>query len=385
MKRLLVYFSTLLPVITSLLVVQPAYADLTIEVSGNGADTQNSVSANVSQTTSVSQANTADTTNSIQQSANTGGNSASDNTGDVTNISTGNVTTQTEVANNLNSSTIQSQCCQSHELDINVSGNGENSQNSVIAEVTSVSNVNVSQSASVQTLVSVQANTGDNRANNNGGNVFIRTGNIYGQGNLVNSINYTSINFGNGNWDILISTKKNGANSVNSIVTNFINDLLITKTDVADVKNQIYADLNTGGNLVLGNLNDVFIKTGDVQFAFNVVNDPVNYETIKICCQDGEIPGGGGNVPPPGPGGNPVAPPPSGGSPGPTSSSSGNGGGNGGSVLAALAQILPATGASAFHFWIMAVVYLLTFLLGLYVRLRAGRSPTYRHRYAYTN
>lgn len=382
-RKIFILLASLLPSLIA--VVQPAMvaAEIQIEVSGNGSDTQNSVNVDSSQNTTVNQENTADVSNDVSQEANSGGNSISDTTGGDSTITTGSVTENTSVVNDLNNSEVALACCNDNSINITVAGNGSNSVNTVNTQVAGNTVINVTQVANVNNDIKIIGNSGENTiSGTTGGNSLIDTGNVKAGGKLENILNHAEIRVGQGAWDITIINKDNGDDSVNVIYLDFVDNLYINRLNLADVNNNIYADLNTGRNNILDTLGDATIRTGDVEFAFNVTNGPINTgSTQVICCEDGEVPDGGdgdgdgGPLPSPSPG----VPPPTISGNGEHKDEDGDGDG-GGDVLVALTDILPATGASAFHFWILAVVYLLTFLSGLYMRLRAGRSPDSRPR-----
>ena len=379
MKRIQILLSAALPALFLVLPVVPTFAEIQVEVSGNGNTSQNTVTVSSDQNTNVSQTNEADVNNSVASGANTGENNAANNSGATIELSTGDISSQTNVTNNLNASSVATPCCGS-TLDVTIDGNGSDSVNTIHTEVTSTTTINVAQIANITNNINVLANTGNNQANDNAGAVEINTGDITTKGYLTNAVNLAHVTVAPGEWDIHIINRDNGVASTNVVVVNFVNDLFLWRNEIADINNHIYADLTTGRNSANGNLNDVLIDTGDIDFSFDVVNGPINVGgTEVLCCEDG-TPVDPGDSPNPLP--NPGLPPASGGS-SPNNNGSFNGNGNGsgksaGEVLGALTQILPATGASAIHFWIMAVVYLITFLSGLYVRLRAGRSPDVR-------
>lgn len=369
MKKSIFLIFAALPVC---LVVAPLFAvraDIVVEVTDNGAGSQNTINNSSNTTTQTDQTNSTDITNAVSSTANTGDNTASGNYGEVS-MTSGDVTTQTSVANNANSNTVVAPCCE-NSLDVIVSGNGADSVNTIQTQFSTATTVNVTQIATITNTIHLNANTGDNTASYNNGDVEIRTGNIKAEGTLQNQVNQTQLTVGAGEWNIHIINRDNGVDSTNVVYLNFVDDLLLWRNDVANVNNQIFADLNTGRNTALSNLENVLIDTGNIDFSFDVVNGPINIGGAEvICCEDGApIDDPGDHSPQPG------IPP------GQTSNSNSSGSPSGGShvssadVLGALASILPQTGTSALHFWIMAVVYLLIFLSGLYLRLRAGRSP----------
>ncbi len=385
----------LFPILLSLLFlnfrIQPALADIIVDVSGNGGNTQNTVTVSSSQTTEANQTNTAQAENNVSQDAISGDNTASNNSG-ATQISTGNVSEQTSVKNELNSSTvINNKCCQ-QDIEVSIIGNGVKSENQV--EVNSKTNVSIdiNSNARIENNLAFNGSSGHNTVGDNGGDVIVNTGNINVEGNVTNSVNTSQVKTGVGEGDIIIFNKNNDADSLNNIKIIVDDEFNFIREQNADIYNNFIAHLQTGGNEAENNLGNVFIGTGSTQLSFNLINAPVNEENAEILCCDNSTP----INPPDGDGDgdsntNPSAPPPGTGGTTVTTSNSSSGGssssssdsGNGGQLLASLAQILPATGASAFRFWIYSVVYLLIFLSGLYLRLRAGRSPDYSRIYVY--
>ncbi len=386
-RKIILLLASLLP--SLLAIVRPVLvvAEIQIEISGNGADTQNTINVENKQSTIVTQENTANVSNDVNQEAHSGGNLISDSTGGNTTIATGEVTENAIVVNQINSSEVAAICCNENQINITVAGNGSNSVNTVKTQVAGNTTINVNQVVQVNNDINLTANTGENAiADVTNSKAVIDTGNIKTKGNLTNVLNLAEVKVGKGAWDITIINTENGDDSVNVIFLDFVANLYINKLHLAEVNNRIYADLNTGSNKILDILADASIRTGNIDFVFNVTNGPINTGgTQVICCENGEVPDGGNG----GGDGGPL-PTPSPGIPPPTSVS-GNGehkdeadGGVGGDVLAVVTDILPITGASAFHFWLLAVVYLLTFLSGLYMRLKAGRSPDHLYSYSYS-
>ncbi len=360
----------------------PVWAEITVEVSGNGNGTNNSVAVESSQTTTVSQSNTANVSSDVHQEANTGDNQANANSGN-TQISTGDVTTSTTVTSNVNNSVVNvDNCCAGQGITVTVSGNGADSTNSVKVGVGQNVSVSIDQTANVNNQVSLTADSGHNQASGNSGSVSITTGDIASVGYIRNGINNADVNIASGRADVLIKNKNNGAGSINPITISLYDMIEVNKTDIANIANLVIAHLYTGNNFADDNSGDVTIQTGQASLAFSIINDPVNTDKVVIdyCCKEEENPPP--TPPPPSP--PPVVPPGNGGNGGNgngDSSSSGGGGGN--NLAAAIGEVLPATGSDALHFWILAVVYLLIFLAGLYLRLRAGRSPSQRLHYCY--
>lgn len=376
MKKVLLASLLLL---TSAIFFKPVYA-VELAISGNGSGSDSEVALEVTQETVVEQTNEAEVANDIQVEANTGDNQTSGNTGEGSSIQTGDINTHTEVENNLNTSTVEVGCCEPQQSNLTIAGNGTDSQNSVDLSLSQQTVVIVDQKAKLLNQIGISANTGDNTANDNLDQVEIKTGNISGSADIQNSINNTDIGANSSSFNINILVKDNGSGSVNNINLKLHKNVLIERNNVADLLNEIIFSGNTGGNQADGNSGNVSIKTGDISFNIGIKNDPLNTGSVSIsCCDD---PSGPGTPQDPS---QPAAPPPAtGGNPsnggGGDSSGNGNGSssanGNGdGEVLGLDDSILPATGSD----WMLLamIANILMFLMGLYLRLRSGRSPGY--------
>lgn len=84
--------------------IQPAFADIRVDISGNGRGSDNDVTVRHESHTSISQSNNADIDNNIRIRSNTGGNEADDNTRGRVSIRSGDIDTSIDVSNfaNLN-------------------------------------------------------------------------------------------------------------------------------------------------------------------------------------------------------------------------------------------------------------------------------------------
>lgn len=356
-------------------------AEIQIEVSENGDNSSNNVSLDQNNSTTTSQSNDTSNSNTLDQVSNTGENSIEDTTGGYSSISTGNVEQTTKISNEINNSTVVVDPCCNGNQSITVLGNGSGSVNSV--DTTSITStvVNITQNATITNTVNGIANTGNNTISNSSGNASIVTGNIYGNILLQNSANFSYESVGAGNQDVGILIKNNGDESINSVRVNEDTQVLINRYNLAVINSSLYVDFNTGGNAISGILGDAYIKTGDISSVISITNGPLNIgKTIVDCCGDPVVP----PPPPPNVGGeNPKTPPDNNHGNGGNGNSGTNGGsegggsssGNGVHIASVLANMLPSTGVSGNTSWYWTIIYLIMFLSGLYVRLRAGRSP----------
>ena len=89
----------------------PVLAGTTIEISGNGTDSDNDATISFGQSTTVVQSNTADVYNQVDAEADTGDNTANDNTGGEVSVETGDDDVNVKVGNTLNSNSAEVDCC----------------------------------------------------------------------------------------------------------------------------------------------------------------------------------------------------------------------------------------------------------------------------------
>jgi len=160
--------------------VLPAAA-VTVEVTDNGAKSDNYVSVHESCNQTVEQKNNTSVGVSISLSGNSGKNKASGNTGGSTTIKTGDVTNTAVVAvsGGNNEADVVDCCCSESEDSVTVSGNGYKTDNTVRLS----SRKSKSEKQKTKTLVEVEVelkgNSGKNKAKHNtGGDVEEDTGNV---------------------------------------------------------------------------------------------------------------------------------------------------------------------------------------------------------------
>lgn len=374
MSRKLIFLAAILFV--ALAIQADVYA-LELEISGNGNGSNSEVQVQVEQQTTVNQTNEANVSNQVETEANTGGNQANANNGNQVEIQTGNIETQTAITNELNTSIIEAVCCQQGEMTATINGNGANSQNRVELSVSKQTNVSVHQEVNIHNKISGSANTGRNEANRNNGDVTIQTGNISAKVHVANKANQAQIEVACcGSSDVSIKISGNGVDSKNSVRISLGDSVIIDKHDIANIDNLIVWDANTGENSANDSLGDVAITTGDITLEIGIQNGPINYETVRV--------GRGGEPQPPYDPGRPESPAPPPTPPSPDGGGNGNNGNgadgnkNGdeeeGEVLGiGGGGILPITGGIGMLLALLANIAM--FLMGLYLRLRSGRSP----------
>lgn len=266
-----------------------ASASTNIVISGNGAGSDNWADVSQSSNTSVNQSNTAYVTNNVSADAKTGDNNAKFNTGGDVTIKTGKASVNTTVSNTLNSNAAEVKCCQSGDTNVTISGNGADSNNTVLLNQTTNTSVNQSNYANVKNDVDANAKTGNNTANsNNGGNVTIKTGNASVDANVSTVANVNSARVSNPLGGSIPSASfvisGNGAGSDNFIVAKLAKATNVTQSNTAYVDNNVSADANTGDNNAKFNTGgDVTIDTGDADVNANVDNS-INFNFADINC-----------------------------------------------------------------------------------------------------
>lgn len=346
-----------------------------LSITGNSGSSENTVNVNVDTSTTVQQSNEAQIANDVNSNSNTGGNQASSNTGDA-NIQTGSVSNTTDVSNqNINQNTAQMNgCgCSSDVISASIGGNGDSSINNINLSILNSTDVIQANSAYILSNIGVQANTGDNIANYNGGNVSIQTGNITTLTNIKNkNINQNFDPQKNNNNLISVLISGNGSYSVNEISLAFNNVFNFESRNYAEIINNVIVDANTGRNIANKNNGSVLIATGDIVSVVNIGNENINSSFVSVDnCNCSPTP--------PGDGDGDGETPPVGGNPGtiPSSSGGGNGssvGGSAGQVLgAAIGDVLPATGS--YLMLLMTLLSIIMFAAGWYLRFGSDPSP----------
>ena len=164
-------------------------------ISGNGADSNNLIDINQTNTNNLTTNQTAYVTNNIQGNANTGENNANNNTNGNVSIDTGNIYVTGGIENGpINFSSINGVTGTGGFL-ASISGNGAGSQNTIRANFDSQTNASTDFFARIRNFVNWDLNTGRNNANGNtGGDVSITTGDIFFDFFIKNGpINFGSI------------------------------------------------------------------------------------------------------------------------------------------------------------------------------------------------
>lgn len=151
-----------------------AFADNTIQISGNGNGSDNTVSVQTSSGSSVDQYNESHVGTGIFVSQNTGDNSVSGNTGNGSDnsIDTGNATTDVTIKVSGNKNTYNGDECGCQDPEVNsvtVKNNGNGSTNTVRINKRNRKSFVQTNVLSTHSFIGVEQNTGDNSVKNNTG------------------------------------------------------------------------------------------------------------------------------------------------------------------------------------------------------------------------
>jgi len=268
--------------------VLPAFAETTIEISGNGTDSENEVKLDVDQVTSVVQDNFADIDNKVVVHADTGDNTAEDNTGGAVSIETGDATATVDVANTANSNTASVDCCPAGDVDILIKGNAaDTDENEVKLDIYSKTELFQDNQADIFNGVEVEAETGENDAEDNtGGDVSIKTGDATVGVTLSTAANYNSAQVSGSGSGGKLSARilDNGADSENEIELDVDKFLSVIQDNFADVDNFVDAEAYTGDNDAEDNTGgEASIETGDAKVTVGIDN-MVNFNWADVDC-----------------------------------------------------------------------------------------------------
>lgn len=269
--------------------VTPVAASTTLEVSGNGSNSDSEIKLDRDNTTTVVQNNSAVVTNKVSANADTGSNSASDNTGGDVKVDTGNAKTDVSVTNSLNTNEAQVACCQSGDTDVLISGNGTKSDNTVELRQDNKTGVFQDNAAKVENKIDADAKTGKNDADDNtGGDISIDTGNAETTVAVSTTANANRAVVGGGMGDQsgVVSAKilGNGSYSDNEIKLDLDHETAVVQDNFAHVRNHVNADADTGYNDADDNTGgEVSVDTGDAT-ADVTIDNMVNFNAAEVDC-----------------------------------------------------------------------------------------------------
>lgn len=169
-----------------------------------------------------------------------------------------------------------------YAMEIQVSGNGENSSSQVTTINEQTSNVTQSNEAKVDNNVNVNSNTGNNLVSNSQGDSSIETGNAKTQVEVSNSLNSNQITendckCSNGQDVKVIG---NGEGSQQNVKIGSSNQNNLNQNNNALITTNISGNINTGLNKVNGNQGSALITTGNISAKVNISNKSVNQSAI---------------------------------------------------------------------------------------------------------
>ena len=161
-----------------------AFADASLEISGNGTGSDNKIVVKNTSNCTVKQKSNTNVGLEVNVYSNTGGNKASGNTGGDVTIDTGSVTTDisVDVAGGSNEATNPC-CCVPEGQDASnsalISGNGEDTTNRIRVKNRKTQYVKQKANTDLVAGLGVTSKTGKNKAKNNtGGGTGVTTGNV---------------------------------------------------------------------------------------------------------------------------------------------------------------------------------------------------------------
>jgi len=261
-----------------------------VEISGNGADTDNTANLDLGTDTQVFQTNEANIKNNVWAGSDTGYNDANKNTGGNVTIKTGDADTTVLIDNKANSNLAKvGDGSGAGSVSLRILGNGADSENTINLDLNRSLVLEQDNYASIRNNVDASSESGNNDAKENtGGNVKVETGDAstgVGIDNLAN-FNVADLNCGC-LLDVLAKVAGNGADSENTINAKLVDDRLAFQTNDYSCGgydlpswgfeslsygkkacNDVNADSSTGDNQVKESTGSVFggdptVKTGD--------------------------------------------------------------------------------------------------------------------------
>jgi hypothetical protein len=234
----------------------------TVNISENGAFTNNTANLTQSNTTSVDQLNAANVNNNVDADARTGGNDAGYNTGGDVVIVTGNATVNASVSTKANTNVARVGSSVGAGVGTGVSllilDNGAGSDNTINANLSKVTALGQNNVANVNNNVDADARTGGNDANFNtgDGDVIIATGDAKVNAAVDNAVNFNWADVDCGCvYDLTAKIDGNGAagelqsDNDNVILANLSSLQLLGQVNAANSNNLLEdLDARTGRN-----------------------------------------------------------------------------------------------------------------------------------------
>jgi hypothetical protein len=273
--------------------VTPAFAGVTIEISGNGDNTENEVEFEHENEVKVTQTNVANVLNDVKAEAKSGDNEANYNVGGDVEINAGKDTTDVPVNNTLNTNVAKVDACCEGDVEAKIHGNGPDTDNEIELELENEVEIKQANQADVWNYIEAEAESGDNEAEGNvGGGVKITSGHAKSTVAVSNTANSNSAWVaGKGNGGKLSAIiSENGPDSDNEIELELENEVELLQGNLANILNDVEAEADSGDNKAEENVGgDVVIEAGDATVDVTVDN-LVNFNWADVdgcgCIED---------------------------------------------------------------------------------------------------
>jgi hypothetical protein len=254
--------------------------DVKLNISGNGAYSDNKVDLDKTNNTEVFQTNNAYVKNNVSTDAKTGGNDANGNTGGDVYVQTGNAKTNVDVstAANANVANVGGGTGHGNDVEAVISGNGAYSESDIYLDLIREVSLVQDNDANVTNDIDADATTGWNDANyNTGGDVAIKTGKAVASVAVDNMVNFNAADLDCGcALEGKYAINGNGYDSDNKIDQDASDVLEAFQENEDKTWNDINADAKTGKNEIkksTGEANsDPVIITGDAHQDVTVDN-----------------------------------------------------------------------------------------------------------------
>jgi hypothetical protein len=249
-----------------------------VEVSGNGRGSSNTVGLTQVNATGVAQTNVANVNNNTVVNSNTGHNKANDNLGgqsgdgDVE-VTSGPVNTSVNVGTAVNSNVAQiggGSTSMGDGVSAKILGNGRDSDNDIALSLVNSASVAQTNTANVNNNTVVNSDTGFNRANDNlGGDVTVESGKAKSDINVDTAANFNAAALAACGCDMTVTAKiaDNLRDSDNSISASLSNAQAAFQTSVLNGNNNTVDNSETGHNKANDNggavnLSDPHVQSG---------------------------------------------------------------------------------------------------------------------------
>lgn len=268
--------------------VGAVFAETTsLVITGNGSGSTNTTTVAVQNATQVVQENTANITNSVNADSSTGSNSANRNTSGAVAIDTGNASTGVAVSNTANSNVAHVDGCCETDASVEISGNGEGSDNDADLTLGTSTGLYQINNADIRNTVNADSSSGNNDAGRNtGGDVTITTGNAETAvlvENTANS-NFATLGDGEGAGSVSLRILENGSGSTNDIDLALGHSLELIQDNDASIRNNVDADSETGENDANRNTGgEVMVDTGNASTGVGIDN-MANFNFADLDC-----------------------------------------------------------------------------------------------------